>query len=355
MTALKARIARLIEQSGPMPVSAYMALCLFDPQHGYYTTREPFGRAGDFVTAPEISQMFGELTAAWLLAAWKQIGAPAKPLLAEIGPGRGALMRDMLRALDRLAPELTADVWLVETSERLAAVQREALPGRAVAWATSLDQLPARPLLLVGNELFDAVPARQFVRRGGDWRERCVGLDANGGLAFAAGAARLDPAHLPPGAAAEPDGAIFEDAPARTAVMQLAAGHIAAHGGAGLFFDYGHLQSGFGDTLQALRKHAFDDPLAHPGEADLTSHVDFEPLAAVVRQTGLTPCTATQGDFLLRLGLLERAGALGAKSDEAVRERLRGEVERLAAPDQMGELFKVLAFASGDAPPPGFG
>lgn len=347
MTALKKRISGLIEATGPISVAEYMAICLFDPEHGYYTTREPFGAAGDFTTAPEISQMFGELVAIWLYSAWQGADRPAAPVLAEIGPGRGTLMKDMLRVLARLEPALTSNAALIETSPRLRDVQKTTLgaSGIDISWHDSVDTLPQAPLFIVGNELFDAIPTRQFVNTGKDWNERAVGIGADGELAFVAGSACIEAALLPSDAADAPTGAIFEFAPARTATMEMIAGRIAAHGGAGLFFDYGHLRTGIGDTLQALRKHRYEDVLASPGEADLTSHVDFQSLATAARLNGLEARTATQGDFLLALGLLERAGRLGANADEKGREKLQSEVERLAGPDAMGNLFKVIAIA----------
>lgn len=359
MNPLKARIVEQILADGPMPVSTYMALCLFDPQHGYYTTREPFGAEGDFTTAPEISQMFGELIGAWLVLAWRSLGKPACPVFAEIGPGRGALAKDIARTLDRLEPGLreAADFVLIEASPRLAEVQANTLEGvgGAFQWVSSVDDLPTnRPLLIVGNELFDAIPARQFVLTTSGWRERCVGMGETGELFFVAGAGSIDSALLPAEAASANTGAIFEIAPARENLMRQIAGRVGANGGAGLFIDYGHLQPGLGDTLQAMLKHTYDDPLANPGAADLTTHVDFSVLAGAVRDAGLTPHLTTQGEFLLALGLLERAGRLGADADPVTRERLTGEVERLAGPDAMGDLFKVLGFASTDGGLPGF-
>ncbi|PDQ22128.1 methyltransferase [Mesorhizobium sanjuanii] len=357
MTRLKIRIAELIDAVGPIPVSEYMALCLFDPDHGYYTTREPFGAAGDFVTAPEISQMFGELVAIWLYEAWRVTGRPLPVTIAEIGPGRGTLMKDMLRTFSRLDATLTAGASfaMIETSPRLTGIQRQTLAGTSVTidWHETIDTLPRTPLLIVGNELFDAVPIRQFVRAGADWRERMIGLDDAGGLRFFAGAASVDPTLLPDDAEEAPQGAIAEIAPARTALMATISERISSRGGAGLFPDYGHLRPGIGDTLQALRRHDHEDVLANPGEADLTAHVDFAALAAIVRAHGLDAHLATQGEFLVRMGLLERAGWLGANADEAAREKIAGEVERLAGPQAMGELFKVLAILpAGIAVPP---
>lgn len=347
MTRLARRIEDLIATDGPISVAEYMAMCLFDPEDGYYTTREPFGVEGDFTTAPEISQMFGEIVGVWLVLAWQALGRPLPATIAEIGPGRGTLMKDLLRTIRRLAPELESgsQIVLIETSPRLVEVQRRTLGEWAggARWLTSVGDLPAHPLFIVGNELFDAIPIRQFVKTPSGWRERMVGLDEAGRLRFFAGMASLDDTLLPAGSADAEDGSIFEVAPARGAVMAGIAARIARAGGAGLFFDYGHLASGLGDTLQAVRRHAYDPVLDHPGEADLTSHVDFEALAREARSHGLNVATMPQGEFLLAMGLLERAGRLGAAADATRREEIRNVVERLASPDQMGDLFKVLA------------
>jgi SAM-dependent MidA family methyltransferase len=346
MTGLKERIAGLIGAVGPIPVSEYMALCLFDPEHGYYTTREPFGAAGDFVTAPEISQMFGELVAVWLYQAWQGAGCPLPVTFAEIGPGRGTLMKDMLRTWSRLDPSLAAaaSFTMIETSPRLAGIQKKTLAGQAAKpdWHQTIDTLPRQPLLIVGNELFDAVPIRQFVYVGETWRERMVGLDAGGDLQFFAGAGSVDPLLLPADAADAPQGAIAEVAPARAALMSAVAGRIAGDGGAGLFIDYGHLRPGIGDTLQALRRHRHEDVLASPGKADLTAHVDFAALAQSARGCGLRTELSTQAEFLLGMGLIERAGSLGANADESTRQAISDAVERLAGSDAMGRLFKVM-------------
>jgi SAM-dependent MidA family methyltransferase len=355
VTPLAERIASLIEASGPLSVADYMALCLFDPAYGYYSTREPFGVGGDFTTAPEISQMFGELVGVWIYEAWQSAGAPSPVTIAEIGPGRGTLMKDVLRTLGKLHPLLvrSAGFALIETSPRLTGIQKRTLDGAEaeISWHTGIETLPPAPLILVGNELFDALPVRQYVRTAAGWRERVVGLDRDGQLAFMAGPGAPDEALLPPEAADAAEGAIVELAPARTALMEAVAARLAGHGSAALFIDYGYLEPGIGDTLQAVRRHEYDNVLAHPGEADLTAHVDFSALASVARSQGLTASLSTQGDFLLRMGLLERAGALGAKGDETLRDKLRSEVERLAGPDAMGELFKVLEVS---APRPAF-
>lgn len=346
MTPLGDRIAALVAQAGPIGIAEFMALCLFDPEHGYYTTRDPFGSAGDFTTAPEVSQMFGELVAVWVYMAWQGAGSPPEVCVAELGPGRGTLMKDLVRTLaqfDRAFVERTRFA-LVEASPRLTDVQRATLapaPGR-FEWHDRLEQLPDLPTIFVGNEIFDAIPARQYVRHGGRWLERCIGLDDQGRLRFVLGTGTPAASLLPPGADCALDGTVLEHAPAREAFMQTIAGRIARFGGAALFFDYGHLEPGLGDTLQAVRRHAPDGVLDHPGEADLTSHVDFRSLAAVAEGCGLAVQTATQRDLLLALGLAERVEALSAGKDEAQRARIAGEAERLAGAGAMGDLFKAL-------------
>ncbi|MEZ5813067.1 MAG: class I SAM-dependent methyltransferase [Rhizobiaceae bacterium] len=346
-TPLAGRLKRQIAQTGPIPVSDYMALCLFDPQDGYYTTGQPFGRDGDFITAPEISQMFGELVAIWLLAAWHAAGSPKPAVIAEIGPGRGTLMADMLRSLEKIAPDFpaSAEIGMIETSPRLAGMQRETLGDRAarIRWTETVDQLSGLPLFMVGNELFDAVPARQYVKMDGCWLERMVGIDQAGELEFVAGAGGIDPALLPAGAGDAPDGTVFETAPAREAMAAEIGGRVATHGGAALFFDYGHLEPGFGDTLQAVRGHRPVDIFSAPGQADLTTHVDFAALVTAARAAGADTAFLTQGEFLLRMGVVERAGRLGADADAGARQRIEAEVERLAGPQGMGDLFKVMA------------
>jgi SAM-dependent MidA family methyltransferase len=255
-------------------------------------------------------------------------------------------MKDMLRTLVRLDPALTAGASfaLIETSRRLTEIQKQTLDGGSaeINWHETIATLPLAPLLIVGNELFDAVPIRQFVRTGAGWRERMIGLDDSDELSFFAGAGSVEATLLPDNAAEVPQGSIVEVAPARAALMASIAERISRHGGAGLFPDYGHLQPGLGDTLQAVRKHAHEDVLANPGEADLTAHVDFAALAAVVQAQSLDAELTTQGDFLLAMGLLERAGLLGSKAGEQARQTIADAVERLAGPDAMGTLFKVL-------------
>jgi SAM-dependent MidA family methyltransferase len=353
-TPLAEKIKAIITIHGPISVTDYFALCLADPEHGYYRTRDPFGRGGDFVTAPEVSQLFGEMIGVFLVHAWEKHLKPRRNVrIAEIGPGRGTMMADMLRAVRKLAPDLyeTATVHLVETSPTLREIQGKTLGTHAgkVSWHDGFDEIPAGFLLLAANEFFDAVPIRQFVKTRSGFRERLVGIDGEGALSFVTGAGSLDPALLPAGHQAAPPGTIVEVAPARAAIMQMLADRLFDSGGTALVIDYGHLASGFGDTLQAVFKHEFDPPLAHPGDADLTSHVDFAVLADVARSRSISVNgMMTQGDFLLELGLAERAGALGRGKDAAEQDRIRAAVERLAGngPNQMGDLFKVMAVSS---------
>lgn len=352
-TALGEKIKALIAANGPISIADYFAICLADPEHGYYMTRQPFGTAGDFTTAPEVSQLFGEMIGIFLIHAWQQHGAPESVRLVEIGPGRGTMMADIMRTITQLAPDLlsAASVHLVETSAKLRSVQAGTLSGYAerISWHDSFADLPDGFLLVVGNEFFDAVPFRQFVKTAQGFRERVVGLDPDGELAFAAGFAGIDPALLPEGHESAPPGTIMEVAPARNAIMQLISRKLKKTAGTALFIDYGHLKPGFGDTLQALLDHRHDPPLTNPGRADLTSHVDFAALAGVARMSGLHVNGAmSQGEFLLALGLLERAGRLGSGKDGLFQQQIHEAVERLAGngPAAMGSLFKVMAVSS---------
>lgn len=350
-TPLARKIKRLIAANGPMPVSEYMAICLGDPEHGYYMRGDPFGAAGDFVTAPEVSQMFGEIVGAWLVHAWELCGAPAPVRLVELGPGRGTLMADILRVAARTPGfRRAASVHLVETSPKLKARQEDALRSSGVApsWHETFKDVPGGPLLLVANELFDALPVRQYVRVGTDWRERAIGLDAQGALLFGIGAGRLDDGP------AAPAGSVLELPHAADALMAEIARRIVDDGGAALVVDYGRAQAALGDTLQAVRRHAYADPLAEPGLADLTAHVDFAALARRAQNEGAAVHgPLPQGAFLLSLGLRERAARIAVDADPAIGAALAAAVERLSGPGEMGTLFKVLAITRpGIRPPP---
>lgn len=351
MTPLAALLIRRIESAGPMTLADYMTECLLHPAHGYYATRDPFGRGGDFITAPEISQMFGELLGLCLAQAWLDQGRPERFLLAEIGPGRGTLMADMLRATAKV-PGLAdaARIWLVEASAHLRDVQRATLDGHRVAWASSIADLPDGPLFLVANEFFDALPVRQFVRDGAGWRERLVGLAPDGGaLAFGLGV-RMTVPGLAARLGDTGDGDVVEICPSAAPVMQAIETRIARHGGAALVFDYGGWHS-LGDTLQALRAHAPDDPLAHPGEADLTAHVDFEALARAAPDLAAS-ALLPQGLVLERLGIGQRSAALARNLTGAALESHLAAHRRLTDPAEMGSLFRTLAFTRKGAPAP---
>ena len=320
-----------------MPVAAWMAAA----NTQYYATRDPLGAAGDFITAPEISQMFGELAGLWLADLWQRAGRPAAHFV-ELGPGRGTLAADALRAMRRAG--LEPAVHLVETSPALRAAQARLLPD--AIWHDSVDTLPADgALLVIANEFFDALPVRQRIRTGTGWAERCVAIADEGfvacpGLAVAA----------PPGLADAPPGTIVEDRPAAAAIVATLAARIAAQGGTLLAIDYGHRGPVAGDTLQAVRAHAFADPFADPGEADLTAHVDFTALADAA--AGLAASgPVDQGEWLLRLGLATRAAAL-ARAAPAQADAIAAAYRRLSAADEMGRLFKVLALTAPAWPEP---
>ncbi len=347
MTPLEALLIRRIEQAGPMRVDEYMAECLLHPEHGYYTGRDPLGAAGDFTTAPEISQMFGELVGLALAQAWLDQGAPTPFTLAELGPGRGTLMADALRATRRV-PGFHAGLrlMLVEASPVLRARQQAALEGFAPRWVERVQDLPAQPLFLIANEFFDALPVRQFLRAGAGWRERLVGL-ADGRLAFGLGAP-VQVAALAGRLADTEEGDMVETCGAGGAIVAEIAARIGRHGGAALIIDYGDAPS-LGDSLQAVRAHQKVPPLAAPGQVDLTAHVDFAALAAAAE--GTSTALTSQGAFLERLGIAARAQALARNlRPGAARDNHLAAHERLVAPDQMGRLFKVLGLTPPGAP-----
>lgn len=341
---IKAQIA----QNGPMDVGAFMALALGHPQHGYYTGRDPFGRGGDFTTAPEISQMFGELIGAWAADMWAQMGRPDPFILLECGPGRGTLMADALRATRRMPGfHDAARVVLMEISPVLRQKQVQALADYDVEWIDGLDhpaiQSSAYPIICIANEFLDALPVRQFVKQGMLWHERVVGLTGDA-LSFG-----MSPPVEPPSDGAA-DG-VYEVAPARNAFTRALAGLLKARGGAALLIDYGYERSAAGDTLQAVRGHAFVPVLDDPGLADLTSHVDFQAIGgAASAVTAHGP--VTQGDFLRALGIGIRAEALKRKGDAAA---IDAAVARLTNDDAMGSLFKVMALCADETlTPAGF-
>ncbi|MFN3943790.1 MAG: class I SAM-dependent methyltransferase [Allosphingosinicella sp.] len=335
---LAERLARLIAASGPISVAHYMA----EANAHYYGTRDPLGAAGDFTTAPEISQMFGELCGLWLADLWLRAGRPAGAAYVELGPGRGTLAADALRAMR--AAGLAPPVHLVETSPALREAQASRIP--AARWHDDPSTLPEDgPLLIVANEFFDALPVRQWVAAKDGWRELLV---THRGDAFE----RVPGPRVPAPYDADP-GTVVEASPASVAVMGDIARRIAAQGGAALIVDYGHERSGVGDTLQAVSAHAFADPWREPGERDLTAHVDFQALAEAARAAGADVCgPATQGDWLKAMGIDTRAAALAAAAPARAGE-IAAARDRLTGAEQMGKLFKAMAVVAPGWPRPG--
>jgi SAM-dependent MidA family methyltransferase len=346
-------IAKLIATAGPMPVWRYMQLCLTHPRYGYYIAHDPLGREGDFITAPEVSQMFGELLGLWAASVWREMGSPATLHLIELGPGRGTMMADALRALRVLPPLYEAlSVHLVEINPVLRDQQRETLAGVHNAhWHNSLDEVPRGTSIILANEYIDALPIHQMVKRDDGWHERTVELDAAGKLIFGV-APEPTPRFevlLPPLVRAAPVGAIFEWRP-DSEIMALAT-RLRETGGAALIIDYGHVRSDAGDTLQAIARHSFADPLQNAGEADVTAHVDFQALARAAEDVGA--CVhgpVTQGEFLQRLGIEARASSLMAKASEQVAEGIETAKGRLIGGGRggMGSMFKVIGISQPD-------
>jgi SAM-dependent MidA family methyltransferase len=345
--SLKDRLAALIAAGGPMTVAEFMHACLHDPREGYYATRPDLGAKGDFVTAPLVSQMFGELIGLWAVETWRALGAPDRFRLVEVGPGDGTLMVDLLRAA-RLVPEFLAacDLWLVEVSEPLLRRQMAALAGASLTptFVQRLADIPeGAPVIVVANEFLDCLPARQFVQNAaGGWVERLVGLDDDGDLTFAL---------------AEPvaaGGLVLEVSAAQEAFGSELGMVIRRETGAALLIDYGRSESGFGDTFQALSRHAKVDPLEAPGSADLTVHADFPTVLTAAADEGCETEITTQATFLQRLGIEYRAASLARARPERS-EALERQLQRLIAPDQMGELFKAACIHyPADPIPPGF-
>ena len=342
MTSLKERIVKQIRGGGPISMAEYMEICLLDPNSGYYNGKTPVGAAGAFTTAPEISQMFGELIGLFLANAWLEQGSPAEIAIVELGPGRGTMLSDLLRASDAAVPGFrqAAEIVLVERSAPLKKQQSRILEQYLPRWVESIEDLPLKPLFVVANEFFDALPIRQFERDGNRWSERLVD-EENGSLVFARSApgtvgflsGRLSDTR---------SGDVVEHRPNASEIARRIAKGISQFGGIALVLDYGEWSS-VGDTFQAVASHEPADPLAEPGKADLTAHVDFGELAGSFRGVSATPLTA-QGVFLERLGIAERARSLAKSlSGEDLESHIAAH-RRLAHPDEMGNLFKAIAF-----------
>lgn len=348
MSALKDRIRAAILADGPMPVSLYMLMCLHDPQQGYYATRPALGR--DFTTAPETSQVFGELLGAWAVHEWRAMGAPPSFHLVELGPGRGTMMRDMLRAAGRDASFMAATkLWLEEASPALRQVQAEALEAYAPVFAGGIEKIPDGPAIIIANEYLDCLPVRQYVRDADGWRERAVGIDpATRELRFGVGG----PVQLPPGVTPESDEA--EAAAGLETLASMLAMRFAKQPGRALFIDYGPANHAPGDTLRAFREGQQVDPLAAPGECDLTADVDFGRFARVCENKGLAVHgPVEQGYFLDRLGAQARAEQL-ARANPARADEIAAGVRKLTARDEMGARFKAICVGSKGPAPAGF-
>jgi NADH dehydrogenase [ubiquinone] 1 alpha subcomplex assembly factor 7 len=359
-TPLESEIRRLIGVAGPMPIAEYMRLCLTHPQHGYYINRDPLGAGGDFVTSPEISQMFGELIGLWMASVWRQMGAPENVRLIELGPGRGTLIQDALRAAKVVDGFREAIVLhLVEISPALRQVQERRLAelGTPVFWHDRLEEVAGGPSIVIANEFIDALPVHQAIKQSDGWHERVVGIGPDGGFFIGAADEPLPffAASMPRGLRQAPEGAIYEW---RDDGIALELGRRMRADGAALIIDYGHAHYGLGDTLQAVAGHSFTDPLRAPGQADLTAHVDFEALAQSAESMGANiHGPIRQRDLFLRLGIERRAAALKASAPQNKAAEIEIAFSRLIADGArgMGELFKAIAIAAPALGPlPGF-
>ncbi len=343
-----------IATNGPMTVAAFMAAAMSHPEHGYYMKRDPLGREGDFITAPEVSQMFGELIGLWCVAAWQQMGRPAELMLVELGPGRGTLMADALRAMATVpACRDAVDIHLVEISPPLKAAQAKSLDGNRITWHESLATAPEKPMLLITNELYDALPIHQFLRTTEGWRERLVDV-APEGFRFVLAPLTTPATALVSGVAnGAPLGSVAEVSAVAISLTHEIGRRIAALGGLALIIDYASDQGPIGDTLQAVRRHGHHHVLDDPGEADISARVDFTTLVRVAAEAGAQAFgPVNQGDFLVALGIEARAEILSRNATEKQRADISQALERLVGPGEMGCLFKVLAIAQRDAPPP---
>jgi NADH dehydrogenase [ubiquinone] 1 alpha subcomplex assembly factor 7 len=355
VSRLAARIARRIRREGPLSVAAYMAMALHDPDDGYYARRNPLGRAGDFITAPEISQVFGELIGLWCADVWQRMGRPPRVVLAELGPGRGTLLADLLRAAASVPAFRGAiELFLVEASAVLRRAQQQRLADAAPKFVDGIDSLPPGPLLLIANEFLDALPVRQLVRGPAHWAERLVALDAGGRPVFVDG--RGSPAVqllVPESLRSLPPGSVVEICPAAAALAAALGERLAQQPGAALFVDYGYCPSAPGPTLAAVRRHRPDRVLDDPGGADLSAHVDFAAFAQAAHAAGAAVYgPVPQGRFLLALGAVPRLAMLSARATPAQRSALAEGLRRLIDPAQMGTLFKAVALTSRGLPVP---
>lgn len=352
--SLKDQIRAHIRAAGPMSVSTYMRLCLTHPRAGYYVTRDPLGVTGDFITAPEVSQMFGELVGAWALTHWNVLGKPPAFDLVELGPGRGTLMADVLRVFER-DPEAKAALTplLLETSPALIEVQRHKLADYEPRWIQEIEDLRngGSPVIIIANEFFDVLPIKQFQFDGGHWHERLIGLDGDE-LIWGLSETPLPDGALPAAISTATEGEILEVNPLAQSTSKALANVLNRRGGGMIAFDYGYTATQTGDTFQAIANHAYADPLKHPGEADLTAHVDFEALINAAREAGaLAHIAGTQAEVLGELGIHQRADRLIAANPERA-ESIRADLDRLTGDEAMGNLFKVMVIFGAPAAAP---
>ena len=357
MTPLERHLADLIENQGPISVATFMLIVLGHPTLGYYSSQRPFGQAGDFTTAPEISQIFGELLGLWCVQTWLDMGQPKPFDLVELGPGRGVLMADALRAIQKVAPSFieSANVRLVEISPSLRDEQKSRLPYH-ITWHDRFSQIDPAPSIVIGNEFFDALPIHQYAKLDQGWGERLIGLtgDANDRFEFLVTSPLGESAPAVAGSAQKGD--IYETSPAGNAVMTEIAERLVAEGGAALFVDYGYGTPGFGDTLQAVKDHQYHPVLSDIGTADVTAHVNFQALMSAANSAGAAAWgTVNQGAFLGRLGIHQRAQALVHGKDDQTKKDVMSGVDRLTGDAKMGRLFKVISISgTADLHPAGF-
>ena len=365
MKTLKQRIVAYIRENGPLTIASYMSWCLHDPEQGYYPTHDPLGRDGDFITAPEISQMFGEVLGLSLIQSWRNMGEPKTVHLVEYGPGHGVMMNDILRAAKLDSGFFKGvRVWLIETSSTLETRQEKQLAncGVPVRWITSLDDIPEGSTLIVGNEYLDCLPMRQFVmkdrfRESDGWHERVVDIDPGNENALtyamlAAPVSKADQKFLPRDISRFKQGDLLEIHPGLAQIIEDIKTRFEKTPGAALFLDYGPEETGCGDSFQALKKHKKVDPLAEPGLADLTAHVNFAALKKYAKVAGLSVYgPEIQSRFLSRLGIEVRAAMLSKSAPDA-KSKISRQLHRLMDPEEMGSLFKAIAIQSSGLPRP---
>lgn len=347
MNPLEAFLTRQIALHGPMDVGQFMQIALTHPQHGYYMSRDPLGRGGDFTTAPEISQIFGEMIGIWAADVWQKIGSPHEFILAECGPGRGTLMADMLRATKNVSGfHAAAKINLIEVSPVLRGSQKSILGAYDVRWCEDISALPEDiPMIVIGNEFLDALPFRQLQKFEGKWYERCIDFDREFCFVLRP-CAEILMQHIPLHLQSAPEGSIYEFSPARESFLEEVCRKIKIQNGAALLIDYGHKVHGVGDTFQALKNNQYINVFSDIGKSDLTSHVDFEALAKVVHRHNLRVDGAIeQGTFLSALGITTRAEILQKTASPKQRSDIKAALQRLTDPSEMGSLFKVICMS----------